>query len=77
MSETPLPNKRKKKLYKITVQTMDESWLIHPQAYISQHPFTDQWAVRIVEPNRKNRTTLYPYTQIRTIITEDEDEIQS
>ena len=73
-SETPLPNRRKMKLNRIMVTTVDGNYRLHQKAYISQNPFTDQWSVRIVEPDNHNRRTLYPYNQIREVVMEDEDE---
>lgn len=72
--QTPIPKKPKMKLHMIAVTTIDEHYKLHQKAYISQNPYTDRWAVRIVEPDENNRVTLYPYNQILKIIMEDEDD---
>lgn len=71
--QTPLPNKRKMKTNLIRVTTVDKEYRLHQKAYISQNPYTDNWAVTIVEPEN-HRKTLYPYSQIREIVMEAEDD---
>lgn len=71
--QTPLPN-RKMKSRLILVRTIDGKSRLHQKAYISPNPYTDHWAVRIVEPDNYDRVTLYPYNQIREIVMEDEDD---
>lgn len=76
--QTPLPNKRKMKSRLILVKTIDGNSKLHQKAYISQNPFTDHWALRIVEvePDKHNRVTLYPYNQIQEVVMEDEVEYE-